>query len=159
MEQQSIAGLDGETLDFTLESISEFARRELPDSLLIELDERDEFPEELVRRMCDEELGVQLLFIPEEFGGPGGGAVDVYRVYLHGPAYQVLERAWCSNGDIVGRLPPDLPPAHEPPGQPTEIAPRLIELCFPTAGVGELGKLGRMGLPTHVGRWCASRAT
>lgn len=80
MEQQSIAGLDGETLDFTLESISEFARRELPDSLLIELDERDEFPEELVRRMCDEELGVQLLFIPEEFGGRGGGAVDVYRV-------------------------------------------------------------------------------
>lgn len=68
MEQQSIAGLDGETLDFTLESISEFARRELPDSLLIELDE------------LPEGLGVQLLFIPEEFGGRGGGAVDVYRV-------------------------------------------------------------------------------
>lgn len=84
-----------------------------------------------------------------------GGEVDrdaVYRVYFHGPAYQVLERAWCSNGDIVGRLAPDLPPAHEPPGRPTEIAPRLIELCFQTAGVGELGKLGRMGLPTHVDR-------
>jgi alkylation response protein AidB-like acyl-CoA dehydrogenase len=80
MELQLVAGLDEETLDFTLESISEFARRELPDSLLIELDERDEFPEELVRRMCGEELGVQLLFIPEEFGGMGGGAVDVYRV-------------------------------------------------------------------------------
>jgi alkylation response protein AidB-like acyl-CoA dehydrogenase len=80
MEERMSAGLDGETLDFTLESVSEFARRELPDSLLIELDERDEFPEELVRRMCGEELGVQLLFIPEEFGGMGGGAVDVYRV-------------------------------------------------------------------------------
>ena len=33
----------------------------------------------------------------------------------------------------------DLPPAYEPPGQPTEIAPRLIELCFQTAGVWELG--------------------
>jgi alkylation response protein AidB-like acyl-CoA dehydrogenase len=76
----TVAGLDAETLDFTLESISEFARRELPDSLLIELDERDEFPEELVRRMCGEELGVQLLFIPEQFGGMGGGAFDVYRV-------------------------------------------------------------------------------
>jgi acyl-CoA dehydrogenase len=65
MEQQLSAGLDGETLDFTLESISEFARRESPDSLLVELDERDAFPE-LVRRMCGEELGVQLLFIPEE---------------------------------------------------------------------------------------------
>jgi alkylation response protein AidB-like acyl-CoA dehydrogenase len=80
MEELMAAGLDGETLDFTLESISEFARRELPDSLLIELDERDEFPEELVRRMCGEELGVQLLFIPEEFSGMGGGASDVYRV-------------------------------------------------------------------------------
>jgi alkylation response protein AidB-like acyl-CoA dehydrogenase len=74
------AGLDVETLEFTLESISEFARRELPDALLIELDERDEFPEELVRRMCGEDLGVQLLFVPEEYGGMGGSAMDVYRV-------------------------------------------------------------------------------
>ena len=73
-------GLDVETLDFTLESIDEFARRELRDSRLLELDEKDEFPEELVRRMCGEELGIQLLFIPEEFGGMGGAAIDVYRV-------------------------------------------------------------------------------
>jgi alkylation response protein AidB-like acyl-CoA dehydrogenase len=73
-------GVEVETLDFTLESIGEFARRELPDSRLIELDEKDEFPEELVRRMCGEELGVQLLFVPEAYGGMGGGALDVYRV-------------------------------------------------------------------------------
>src|SRR4051794_7890291 len=75
-----MVGLDAETLEFTLESVSEFARRELPDSLLVTLDERDEFPEELVRRMCGEELGVQLLFVPEEYGGMGGNAMDVYRV-------------------------------------------------------------------------------
>lgn len=75
-----MAGLDAETLDFTLESIGEFARRELSDARLIELDERDEFPEQIVRRMCGEELGIQLLFIPEEFGGMGGEAIDVYRV-------------------------------------------------------------------------------
>ena len=46
--------------------------RELPDSLLIDLDERDEFPEELVRRMSSgEELGIQLLFVPFEYGGHG----------------------------------------------------------------------------------------
>ena len=73
-------GLDAEALDFTLESITEFAHRELPDAVLIELDERDEFPEELVRRMCGEELGIQLVFVPEEYGGMGGGAFDVYRV-------------------------------------------------------------------------------
>ena len=70
-----------ETLKIALKSIDEFAARELPDSLLVELDERDEFPEELVRRMSSgEELGIQLLFVPYEYGGMGGGAFDIYRV-------------------------------------------------------------------------------
>ncbi len=30
------------------------------------------------------------------------------------------------------------------------MAPRLIELCFQTAGVWELGVQGSMGLPQHV---------
>jgi alkylation response protein AidB-like acyl-CoA dehydrogenase len=75
-----VNGVDIDTLDFTLESIGEFARRELPDAKLIELDERDEFPEDIVRRMCGEDLGVQLLFVPEAYGGMGGGAFDIYRV-------------------------------------------------------------------------------
>ncbi len=79
-EATAVGGLDLETLGFTLESIGEFARHELPDSLLIELDERDEFPEALVRRMCGEDLGIQLLFVAEEYGGMGGDALDVYRV-------------------------------------------------------------------------------
>ena len=57
--------LTAETLKVALQSIDEFAERELPDSLLIELDERDTFPEELVRRMSSgDELGIQLLFVP-----------------------------------------------------------------------------------------------
>jgi alkylation response protein AidB-like acyl-CoA dehydrogenase len=72
---------NSEALKVALNSIDEFASRELPDSLLIELDERDEFPAELVRRMSTgEELGIQLLFVPYEYGGMGGGAFDVYRV-------------------------------------------------------------------------------
>ncbi len=90
-------------------------------------------------------------------GAPAGERAEVdheavYRVYFHGPAFQVVERAWRANGAIVGALAPDLPPAHEPSGQPTDIAPRLVELCFQTAGLWELGKFGRMGLPTHVDR-------
>jgi alkylation response protein AidB-like acyl-CoA dehydrogenase len=80
MDARGMRGLDGEALEFTLESISEFAHRELPDGVLLELDERDEFPEELVRRMCGEELGIQLVFVPEEYGGMGGSAMDIYRV-------------------------------------------------------------------------------
>ena len=73
------AGLDKETLDMILGAIDEFAARRLPETTLLELDARDEFPAEIVREMGSE-LGVQLLFIDEEFGGMGGDAVDVYRV-------------------------------------------------------------------------------
>src|SRR3954465_502593 len=72
--------LTADMLKVALKSIDDFAARELPDSLLIELDERDEFPEELVRRMSSgEELGLQLVFVPFEYGGMGGGALDVHR--------------------------------------------------------------------------------
>ena len=74
-----MAGLDREMLEMTLDAIGDFAARELPEKLLIDLDERDEFPAELVKRMCSDDLGVQLLFIPEEYGGMGGSAFDVYR--------------------------------------------------------------------------------
>jgi alkylation response protein AidB-like acyl-CoA dehydrogenase len=73
--------LNAEMLNVALKSIDEFAAAELPDALLIDLDERDEFPEELVRRMSSgDELGIQLLFVPYEYGGMGGGAFDVYRI-------------------------------------------------------------------------------
>ena len=49
-------GLDLEALELTLEPIDEFAQPELPDSGVIALDQRDEFPEGLVRRMCGEGL-------------------------------------------------------------------------------------------------------
>jgi alkylation response protein AidB-like acyl-CoA dehydrogenase len=75
-----MTGLDRETLDMILGAISDFAGSELPDEKLIELDERDEYPAEIVRRMCSDELGIQLLFIAEAHGGMGGSAYDVYRV-------------------------------------------------------------------------------
>ncbi len=73
-------GLDLDTLEMTIHAIKDFARRELPDHLLIEFDERDEFPADAVKKMCSDELGIQLLFIAEEHGGMGGNAFDVYRI-------------------------------------------------------------------------------
>jgi hypothetical protein len=91
--------------------------------------------------------------------GPAGAATApevghdaVYRVYFHGPAYRVVDAAYRSNGHVVGRLAGGLPPDQEPAGRPQEMLPRLIELCFQTAGLWELGTAGRMGLPTHVDR-------
>src|SRR5512134_3487492 len=69
------------TLKLSLKSLKDFARKRLPDQELIDLDARDECPLEIVRTLCSpEKLGIQLLFIPEEFGGFGGGAFDVYVV-------------------------------------------------------------------------------
>jgi len=69
------------TLKLSLKSLREFAKKRLTDEVLIDLDARDECPLEIVRHMCSpDKLGIQLLFIPEEFGGMGGGTFDVYCV-------------------------------------------------------------------------------
>jgi len=74
------AGLDREALDMMLDSLDEFVAAALPDERLLELDHEDICPEETIRAMCGQDLGVQLVFIPEEYGGFGGGAFDSYRV-------------------------------------------------------------------------------
>jgi alkylation response protein AidB-like acyl-CoA dehydrogenase len=73
------AGLDTDTLELVLGTIKEFGEGELGDAYLLELDEKDEFPEPIVRSMLAD-LGVSLLFIPEQFGGMGAGTFDIYRV-------------------------------------------------------------------------------
>jgi alkylation response protein AidB-like acyl-CoA dehydrogenase len=69
------------TLQLSLKSLRDFAKKNLPDEQLIALDERDECPLEIVRQMSDpDKLGIQLLFIPEEYGGMGGSTMDVYLI-------------------------------------------------------------------------------
>ena len=72
--------LDRETLDATLDSLTQFGRDRLPDARLLELDARDEFPEADVRAMGGGELGIQLLFLDEQYHGMGAGALDLARV-------------------------------------------------------------------------------
>jgi len=69
------------TLKLSVKSLKDFAKKRLPDEVLRDLDERDECPLDIVHHMCSpDKLGIQLLFVPEEFGGMGGGAFDVYCV-------------------------------------------------------------------------------
>jgi hypothetical protein len=77
---------------------------------------------------------------------------DVYRLYFHGPAYQVVGEAWRGDGAAVGRLAEHLPADHEPATAPTLLGPRLEELCFQVAGLWEAGHEGRLALPAHVDR-------
>ena len=73
--------ITAKTLNLSLKSLKDFAKKKLPDDALRELDEKDECPLEIVRQICDpDKLAIQLLFIPEEYGGMGGGAFDVYCV-------------------------------------------------------------------------------
>ena len=84
--------------------------------------------------------------------GPIVGADDIYGIYFHGPAYRVVDAAWRDGDRVVGRLAPHLPPNHRPDDAPLLVEPRLIELCFQTAGILELGTTGRLALPLRVGK-------
>ncbi|HZQ67270.1 MAG TPA: acyl-CoA dehydrogenase family protein [Terriglobales bacterium] len=100
------------TLKLSLKSLRDFGKKRLPDEEVIALDARDECPMEIVRHMCSpDKLGIQLLFIPEEFGGMGGGAFDVYciceemaRIDL-GVATSVLATFLGSDPITVGATP------------------------------------------------------
>ncbi len=86
---------------------------------------------------------------------PHGSPIDgrtIYQLYFHGPAYQVLQRAWWTETGACGEMAAALPDNHHPSDQPLAMAPRLIELCFQTAGIWEMAVRHRMGLPHHLDR-------
>ena len=72
---------------------------------------------------------------------------EIYRIYFHGPAYQVLERVRRNGGGLVGESPAKLPAEAS---AATHFLPRAIELAFQTAGIDELARTGRLGLPESV---------
>ncbi len=74
------AGLDKESLQMLLDTIVSFGKQKLPANVRLQLDEKDEFPLNLVQELLGPEIGLHLLFIPEALGGLGGNAYDVYRV-------------------------------------------------------------------------------
>ncbi|HEX2705690.1 MAG TPA: acyl-CoA dehydrogenase family protein, partial [Candidatus Lustribacter sp.] len=75
------AGLDLGSLNLMVEALDDFVAQALSPDLTLELDHEDRCPEDIVRAMNDpQQLGVQLVFIPEAYGGMDGGAFDSYRV-------------------------------------------------------------------------------
>ncbi|HUJ05009.1 MAG TPA: SDR family oxidoreductase, partial [Streptosporangiaceae bacterium] len=93
---------------------------------------------------------------PEHGQPPGGradcaaGHGDIYRVFFHGPAYQVIDEGWHSGPAAVAALARPLPADHVPASTPTVTEPRLAEACFQTAGLWEIGQAGRMALPARA---------
>jgi malonyl CoA-acyl carrier protein transacylase len=84
-------------------------------------------------------------------GQPTVSTDAIYRLFFHGPAYQVLNESWKQGEKMVGSMATALP--HEAKdGQKTMAAPRFVELCFQTAGLWEMGQHAQMGLPGHIDR-------
>ena len=76
-----MARLDAETLGLLLSTVKDYADRELPPAFLLKLDHEDVFPQKVLRDLYDpQQIGLHLVFVPEEAGGLGGSAYDIYRV-------------------------------------------------------------------------------
>jgi len=76
MQEKQPAGLDLETRQMVLDTIGQLKKRLLTKEKIIEYDQKEIFPEDTIREMLGPEIGLQLLMIPEAYGGMGGGAQD-----------------------------------------------------------------------------------
>ena len=72
----ALKGLDPESREMVLNTVEQLKKRLLAREKILEIDKNDIFPEEIIREMLSPEIGLQLLFIPEDYGGMGGGARD-----------------------------------------------------------------------------------
>jgi len=66
--------------DLIVQTLRQVAARHLDDATILELDRTHRFPEELVRELLSPDVGLHLIFLPEEVGGFGGGAAEICRV-------------------------------------------------------------------------------
>jgi alkylation response protein AidB-like acyl-CoA dehydrogenase len=74
--------LDAADLDLIIKTLKEFTAREAPLDKRLKWDESDTCPADVVRAMLGPDVGLHLVFLPDEYGGMGGGAYDVYRLSM-----------------------------------------------------------------------------
>ncbi|HJO61654.1 MAG TPA: acyl-CoA dehydrogenase family protein [Desulfobacterales bacterium] len=72
----ALKGLDAESRQMVIDTVRQLRERLLTKEIISEFDKKEIFPEETIRKMLGPEIGLQLLFIPEAYGGMGGGALD-----------------------------------------------------------------------------------
>ena len=75
-DAKQLAGLDLESRQMVMETIGQLKKRLLTKEKIFEYDKNEIFPEDTIREMLGPEIGLQLLMIPETYGGIGGGARD-----------------------------------------------------------------------------------
>jgi alkylation response protein AidB-like acyl-CoA dehydrogenase len=73
--------IDAVSRELMIDSLKQYAKRKIPFDLIRELDEKNEFPADIIKDLYDPNvLGVNLLLVPTEYGGLGGNPVDIYRI-------------------------------------------------------------------------------
>ena len=75
-------GLDTESRQMIIDTIKQTRNRLFTREKILEYDKNEIFPEETIREILGPDIGLQLLFIPEAYGGMGGGARDCCEVIL-----------------------------------------------------------------------------
>jgi alkylation response protein AidB-like acyl-CoA dehydrogenase len=78
--ESATQGLDPQSLQMTLDTVRDLKKRLLTKENILEFDKNETFPEKTIRRMLQSDIGLQLLFIPEAYGGVGAGTRDCCRV-------------------------------------------------------------------------------
>ncbi|MGD9223624.1 MAG: acyl-CoA dehydrogenase family protein, partial [Desulfobacteraceae bacterium] len=76
MNDIAYKGLDDESRQMVVETVRQLSKKMLSRQKVLEWDKHEIFPEEVIRQMLGPEIGLQLLFIPEAYGGMDGGARD-----------------------------------------------------------------------------------
>jgi alkylation response protein AidB-like acyl-CoA dehydrogenase len=69
--------MDPELFSMVLDTLAKLEREKLQLETKLDLDREGTFPEELIRFMLGPEIGLHLIFIPEEYGGLGAGAAQI----------------------------------------------------------------------------------
>jgi NAD(P)-dependent dehydrogenase (short-subunit alcohol dehydrogenase family)/acyl carrier protein len=93
----------------------------------------------------------QLVTAPPSWNGKTTlGRDEIYTLYFHGPAFQVIEGVQRDKEGLLGKLNSGLPPITSQPVS-LDTNPVLIELCLQTSGIWEIGKTGAMSLPKSIG--------
>ncbi|CAN2042163.1 Acyl-CoA dehydrogenase [Candidatus Magnetomoraceae bacterium gMMP-15] len=78
--QTNLAGLDSEMREMVVDTVRQFKERLFTKKKILELDKDEVFPEKMIREMLSPDIGLQLVLIPEKYGGMGGGARDTCAV-------------------------------------------------------------------------------
>ncbi len=78
--ETALKGLDHESRQMVIDTIRQFKKRILTKESILKFDNEEIFPEKIIRSMLGTDIGLQLIFIPEAYGGLGGGARDCFEV-------------------------------------------------------------------------------